>query len=99
MNRDYIPPSRRKPSARNARNSRNARNTRVKPSRKSIPGWIWMLGGILVGALVTGIINIGGDEPDGTETEIIASGENLEAEEVVAAKDTKTGEPHKPRFD
>lgn len=88
MSRDYIPPSRRKP---------NARNTRVKPSRKTIPGWLWMVGGVLIGVLVNGIINLGDD--DATKAQDTA--EQEEAAKKLREEDSpEKGAPaHKPRFD
>ncbi|HLS97895.1 MAG: SPOR domain-containing protein [Porticoccaceae bacterium] len=43
MTRDY---------AKRTRRPSGARNTRHQPSRKTLPGWLWMVGGVLVGALV-----------------------------------------------
>ncbi len=34
-----------------------ARNTRRQPSRKTLPGWLWLVSGILVGALVMTVIH------------------------------------------
>lgn len=48
MTRDYAKPKRRgKP-----------RNTRRKPAGNSAPGWLWLLAGILIGVLVTGLVRL-----------------------------------------
>lgn len=36
------------------------RNSRHQPTRKQLPGWLWMIGGILVGTLVMSVVNHGG---------------------------------------
>ncbi|KJS08165.1 MAG: hypothetical protein VR73_06850 [Gammaproteobacteria bacterium BRH_c0] len=47
MNRDYAKPSRR---------PNKARNTRHQPTRKTAPGWLWLVAGALVGALVMNLV-------------------------------------------
>ena len=79
MTRDYAKNSnRRKP---------RARNGRVKPSRRGIPGWVWMLAGVVVGVLASGILRFNsGDESEPATAQ--DSGEQAPAETE-----------HKPRFD
>ena len=86
--REHTPPRRRKPQA---------RNTRVKPSSpQPLPGWLWMAGGILIGALVTAIINFGGDNKKAeADAELAAT----EAREAAPTDEPRSSPSHKPRFD
>lgn len=79
MSRDYASNHRRKPKG---------KNTRVKPSHKPLPGWVWMVGGIFVGVLGSGLYHsIRTPEADQHQAE-------SPSQPVEAPK-----EAHKPRFD
>ena len=78
MSRDYASNHRRKPKS---------KNTRVKPSQKPLPGWVWMVGGIFVGVLGSGLYH-STQSPEGDKQ---VAKQNL-PEEAPA-------EAHKPRFD
>lgn len=81
MPRDYAKPNRPRP---------RQRNSRVSPSRKSTPGWIWFLAGILVGALATGIFHYSQErKADGT----------LKLADAAREKEIEAAPTHKPRFD
>lgn len=77
MTRDY---------AKRTRRPSGARNTRHQPSRKTLPGWLWMVGGVLVGALVMTVADHLRNPPP----------EPMVVESAPAAVDD--GAP-KPRFD
>jgi cell division protein FtsN len=83
MTRDYAKSNRRSPPA---------RNSRVKPSRRSTPGWAWLLAGIFIGTLVTGILRFSGDEqPEAVAETPVPDPEALDLSQENAG--------HKPRFD
>jgi len=87
MTRDYPPTNRR---------TAKPRNTRVKPSRQSLPGWIWLVAGVLIGTLVTGIINWQGEQEGDNTT---AQTADSEAAPPQAEPAPETSQSHKPRFD
>ncbi len=77
MTRDYA----------KSRGRSKARNTRRKNQPPATaPGWLWLLAGILVGALVTGLIRLG-EPPAQEETDEVA---DMEADQQDSAQ---------PRFD
>lgn len=82
MTRNQPQTNRRKPKA---------RNTRVKPSTQTTPGWLWMLGGVLIGVLVMAVANRDGDKADNAA--------NKKNDVAVVEKDKPADLDHKPRFD
>lgn len=80
MTRDY---------AKQPKRTTPARNTRRQPSRKTLPGWLWMVAGILVGALIMAVISY---RPTPAKEEIVEA--VPEATEV----EQDTNAP-RPRFD
>lgn len=78
MNRDYAKPSRR---------PNKARNTRHQPTRKTAPGWLWLVAGALVGALVMNLVLQAGKED--AEPTVAEAPPEVEA----------NGKMPKPRFD
>lgn len=83
MTRDY---------AKNYRPQPKQRNTRVVPTQRSAPGWVWLLAGLLIGALLTGILRFK-DEPSTLPAEVDGTAE------VVEEEATAPPPSHKPRFD
>jgi len=79
MSRDYASNHRRKPKG---------KNTRVKPSQKSLPGWVWMVGGIFVGVLGSGLYH-SIQSPGGDEQQV----------SKLTPPEQAPAEAHKPRFD
>ena len=80
MTRDYAT-ARRRPAA--------TRNARHKPTRKTAPGWIWMVAGILIGALAMNTVN-----------QFQAQPEKESAPEKHPGKTAvEAANPPKPRFD
>lgn len=75
MTRDYARPSR--PVNRN-------RNVRRKPSRETAPGWLWMVAGMLVGALIMTLVRLDKVEPEPGPP---------------AVEDTDRTSEQRPRFD
>lgn len=76
MTRDYA-----KPTHRPAR----ARNTRYQPSRKTAPGWIWLLAGIIIGAVGTRVYDYrAGQVPEPAVVDTVAD---------------DNGDQPRPRFD
>src|SRR5690554_2463243 len=80
MTRDY---------AKQPKRAAPVRNTRRQPTRKTLPGWLWMVAGILVGALVMAILN---HKPAPAEQEVV------EAVEEAPPIEQDTNAP-RPRFD
>jgi len=64
--------------------TRRHRNSRLKPSRETAPGWLWMLAGMLVGALIMTLVRLREVEP--------------EQKPEAVAEDTRPQE-NRPRFD
>jgi cell division protein FtsN len=82
MSREYANKSRRQPKG---------RNSRVKPSRHPLPGWIWLVGGVFIGVLVTGLFSSYNKPavPEPADTTVVDAVET-QAEEAPR---------HQPRFD
>ncbi len=60
MTRDFAKPTRRRSKG---------RNRRIQPSRETAPGWVWLLAGIVIGALVTGLVRLANTpEPENAAT-------------------------------
>lgn len=82
MTRDFAKPTRRRSKG---------RNRRVQPSRETAPGWVWLLAGIVIGALITGLVRLA-NTPAPENTATIADS----AREKNPGMD---GDDNKPRFD
>ena len=83
MTRDY---------ARSNRARSKGKNTRVAPSRKTTPGWVWFIAGILVGTLATAVLL-----PSPAEGPI--PGSQPQVATVEREPSDETSPAHKPRFD
>ena len=77
--------------------------TRATPQRKkaATPGWVWFLGGLLVGPFISGLAWLkfsGGDNPLFTQEQSLPSPKMKKVEKPKAASQ-KTKAAPKPRFD
>ncbi len=86
MTRDY---------AKSAPRRKKGRNRRVQPSRETAPGWVWLLAGIVIGALITGLVKLSGT-PAPEDATTIADSAREKNPGMAARKDEKST---KPRFD
>jgi cell division protein FtsN len=77
-------------NANRTRKKSGNRNSRVKPSRKPIPGWIWLGGGIFIGVLVTGLYDSIRNPNATTANEQTAA---------IEAQPENDKPRHQPRFD
>lgn len=93
MSRDYTPRK-----AANNRRKPAARNARVKPSRKSLPGWLWLVAGVLIGILINAVVDFSGDGAGGDAVAKQEPEKAAPAEDKTSA--TAAGESRQtPRFD
>lgn len=70
-----------------------------KPSKKPLPGWLWLLTGVLLGGLVFGLAWLKGQSSDAGGEWVGAKPDRPPQGKVAVAPRVEVPEPPKPRFD
>lgn len=69
-----------------------------KPKKKPVPGWLWLLTGLLLGALIMGLVWLQGQSTD-AGGEWVGAAPDRPPQANPAARPVEVPPPPKPRFD
>ncbi|MCP5314670.1 MAG: SPOR domain-containing protein [Chromatiaceae bacterium] len=70
-----------------------------KPQKKPLPGWLWLLTGLLLGGMIVGLVWLKGQSLDAGGDWVGAKPDRPPQGKAAAAKVVETPPPPKPRFD